>query len=147
MFDDYHLINYHVQKEDAQTILQNASAIFLLGGDTLKQNEFLIDYELTDLIKKSTAVVMGASAGAINMSAKWLCSKNFGYPVEKAFYTKGSVLTIFPSCRILILKINFIERNRYLYVEQRLRCTCKERQHRHFRLCLFNFPLQNSEIG
>lgn len=59
MFDDYHLINYHVQKEDAQTILQNASAIFLLGGDTLKQNEFLIDYELTDLIKKSTAVVMG----------------------------------------------------------------------------------------
>lgn len=53
MFDDYHLINYHVQKEDAQTILQNASAIFLLGGDTLKQNEFLIDYELTDLIKKA----------------------------------------------------------------------------------------------
>lgn len=89
MFDDYHLINYHVQKEDAQTILQNASAIFLLGGDTLKQNEFLIDYELSDLIKKSIVVVMGASAGAINMSAKWLCSKNFGYPVEKSFLYEG----------------------------------------------------------
>ena len=25
---------------------------------------------------------MGASAGAINMSAKWLCSKNFGDKVE-----------------------------------------------------------------
>jgi len=25
---------------------------------------------------------MRASAGAINMSAKWLCSKNFGYKVE-----------------------------------------------------------------
>ncbi len=83
LFDDYHLINYHVQKEDAQAFIRNASVIFLLGGDTLKQNEFLLDYELSDLIKKSTAVVMGASAGAINMSAKWLCSKNFGYPVEK----------------------------------------------------------------
>lgn len=89
MFEDYHLINYHVQKEDAQAFIQNASAIFLLGGDTLKQNRFLIDYELSDIIKKSTAVVLGASAGAINMSAKWLCSKNFGYPVEKSSLYDG----------------------------------------------------------
>ncbi|MDC6266839.1 Type 1 glutamine amidotransferase-like domain-containing protein [Lysinibacillus fusiformis] len=89
IFEDYHLINYYVQKEDAQTIIQNASAIFLLGGDTLKQNRFLIDYELSDLIKKSRVVVMGASAGAINMSTKWLCSKNFGYPVEKSTLYDG----------------------------------------------------------
>lgn len=89
IFEDYHLINDYVQKEDAQTIIQNASAIFLLGGDTLKQNRFLIDYELSDLIKKSRAVVMGASAGAINMSTKWLCSKNFGYPVEKSTLYDG----------------------------------------------------------
>ena len=28
MFDEYHLINYHVQKEDAQTLIQNTSVIF-----------------------------------------------------------------------------------------------------------------------
>ncbi|MDW0118537.1 Type 1 glutamine amidotransferase-like domain-containing protein [Sporosarcina thermotolerans] len=78
MFDEYHLINYRVQKEDAQTIIQNASVIFLLGGNILNQNSFLMEYELSDLIKKCNAVVMGASAGAINMSAKFLCSKNFG---------------------------------------------------------------------
>ncbi|WP_342539934.1 Type 1 glutamine amidotransferase-like domain-containing protein [Heyndrickxia sp. FSL K6-6286] len=82
MFDEYHLINYRVEKEDAQKIIQNASVIFLLGGNTHKQNGFLREYELSDLIKKSSAIVMGASAGAINMSAKWLCSKNFGYKVE-----------------------------------------------------------------
>lgn len=81
-FDKYHLLNYEVQKEDAHMFIQNASVIFLLGGNTLKQNEFLIEYELPDLIKKSSAIVMGASAGAINMSAKWLCTKNFGYEVE-----------------------------------------------------------------
>lgn len=32
-------------------------------------------------------------------------------------------------------------------VEQRLRCTCKGRQNRHFRQCIFNFPLKDSEIG
>lgn len=82
MFDEYHLINYSVQKEVAQALIQNASVIFLLGGNTLKQNGFLMEYELSNLIKKSRAIVMGASAGAINMSAKWLCSKNFGYKVE-----------------------------------------------------------------
>ena len=81
-FDKYHLLNYEVQKEDAHMFIQNASVIFLLGGNTLKQNEFLIEYELPDLIKKSSAIVMGASAGAINMSVKWLCTKNFGYEVE-----------------------------------------------------------------
>ncbi|MEK5038467.1 Type 1 glutamine amidotransferase-like domain-containing protein [Sporosarcina sp. FSL K6-3457] len=82
MFDEYHLINYRVQKEDAQKLIQNASVIFLLGGSILNLNGFLMEYELSELIKKSSAVMMGASAGAINMSAKWLCSKNFGDKVE-----------------------------------------------------------------
>ena len=89
IFDEYHLINYSVQKEEAQTIIQNASVIFLLGGNTLKQNDFLMEYELSDLIKRSSAIVMGASAGAINMSAKWLCSKNFGYEVEGSTLYNG----------------------------------------------------------
>ncbi len=82
MFDEYHLINYRVQKEDAQILIQNASVIFLLGGNTIKQNGFLREYELSVSIKNSRAVVIGASAGAINMSAKWLCSNKFGYNVE-----------------------------------------------------------------
>lgn len=89
IFDEYHLINYRVQKEDAHTIIQDASVIFLLGGNTVKQNDFLMEYELSDSIKESRAVVMGASAGAINMSAKWLCSKNLGYKVDKSYVYNG----------------------------------------------------------
>ncbi|WP_144569729.1 Type 1 glutamine amidotransferase-like domain-containing protein [Bacillus pseudomycoides] len=85
IFDEYHLINYRVQKEEAQTLIQNASVIFLLGGNILKQNGFLMEYELSDLIRKSRAVVMGASAGAINMSAKWLCSKKFGDEISSVY--------------------------------------------------------------
>ncbi|GAF64219.1 cyanophycinase [Bacillus sp. TS-2] len=89
MFDEYHLIDHRVQKEEAQTLIGNASVIFLLGGDTLKQNRFLMEYELSDMVKKSRAVVIGASAGAINMSAKWLCSKNLGYKVEYSSVYSG----------------------------------------------------------
>lgn len=95
MFDEYHLINYRVLKEDAKTILQNASVIFLLGGNTLKQNVFLMEYDLSASIKKSNAVVLGASAGAINMSAKWLCSKNLGYQVEASSVYDGIGLNNF----------------------------------------------------
>ncbi|WP_223700016.1 Type 1 glutamine amidotransferase-like domain-containing protein [Sutcliffiella deserti] len=85
IFDEYHLINFRIHKEEAQTLIRNASVIFLLGGSILKQKDFLMEYELSDLIRKSKAVVMGASAGAINMSAKWLCSKNFGDEVSSVY--------------------------------------------------------------
>lgn len=83
-FEEYHRIHSQVPMDEAHTLLQKASVIFLLGGDTLEQNRFLAEYELADVIRKSKAVVLGASAGAINMSAKWLCSRNFGYEVEES---------------------------------------------------------------
>lgn len=82
MFDDYHLIDYRVQKEEAQKLIQNASVIFLLGGNPVWQNGLLIEYELSDFIRKSRALVMGASAGAMNMSAKSVCLTIDGYRVE-----------------------------------------------------------------
>ncbi len=94
-FDETHVINYRVPKEDAQTLIENASVIFLLGGDTIKQNAFLKEYALADAIKRSSAVVIGASAGAINMSAKWVCSKNFGYAVETSAVYEGIGLNDF----------------------------------------------------
>src|SRR5690606_23969212 len=45
-FEEYHVINRSMQKEEAQALLQEASAIFLLGGNTIEQNDFLKDYGL-----------------------------------------------------------------------------------------------------
>lgn len=89
MFDEYHLIDYAVQKEDAQLLIQNASVVFLLGGNTIELNGLLTQYELSDFIKKSRAIVMGTSAGAINMSSKWLCSKFTGYEGEQSSIYNG----------------------------------------------------------
>ncbi|OBZ14169.1 cyanophycinase [Bacillus sp. FJAT-27264] len=76
IFNEYHFIDYRMQKEDAKRFIQNASVIFLCGGDPVFQNNFLAEYELSDVIKNSNAVIMGASAGALNMAAKWLSLNN-----------------------------------------------------------------------
>ncbi|QMT18895.1 cyanophycinase [Planococcus maritimus] len=53
VFADYHLIDYRVEKDDAHALIQHASVVFLLGGDTLQQNEFLMAYGLPECIRKS----------------------------------------------------------------------------------------------
>lgn len=115
MFNEYHLINYDIQKKEAQLLIAAASVIFLLGGDTIKQNEFLIEYELSNVIKKSNAIVIGASAGAINMSLKWLCSKKLGYDVEKSSVYDGIGLDSFSILSHFDLENNLTLVQRELY--------------------------------
>ena len=71
-FDEYHLIDHRTQKEDAQRFFQNASVVFLCGGSPQHQKRLLTEYELPDLIKKSNAIVMGTSAGGMNMSSGYV---------------------------------------------------------------------------
>ncbi|MEC0109958.1 Type 1 glutamine amidotransferase-like domain-containing protein [Paenibacillus taichungensis] len=86
IFDEYHFIDYRMQKEDARRFIQNASVIFLCGGYPVLQNDFLTEYELSDVIKNSNAVIMGASAGALNMAAKWLSLNNTDEVETSAIY-------------------------------------------------------------
>lgn len=71
-FDDYHLIDYRTKKEDAQRLIQTASVVFLCGGSPQYQMELLMEYGLSDLIKQSNSVVMGTSAGGMNMSNEYV---------------------------------------------------------------------------
>ncbi|WP_339313036.1 Type 1 glutamine amidotransferase-like domain-containing protein [Paenibacillus sp. FSL M7-0896] len=82
MFKEKHFIDYRMPKDEARQWIQNASVIFLCGGDPVQQNNFLAEYELTDVIKNSNAVILGASAGALNMAAKWVTSQNADHTVE-----------------------------------------------------------------
>ena len=87
-FDEYYLVDYSLTKEVAHKTLKSASAIFLLGGKAALQKAFLDEYELSTAIKESDAsVIMGVSAGAMNMSANWISSKYIS--PDSARYTTG----------------------------------------------------------
>ncbi|OMF85891.1 Type 1 glutamine amidotransferase-like domain-containing protein [Paenibacillus sp. FSL R7-0337] len=81
-FDEYHFIDYRMQKEEARQWIQNASVILLCGGYPVQQHNFLAEYDLTNVIRNSNAVILGASAGSLNMSAKWVTSHNAAHSVE-----------------------------------------------------------------
>jgi len=75
-FDDYYSIDYRITKEEAHKLLINASAILLHGGYCDKLHAFIKEYEIADAVKLSSAtVIMGASAGGMNMCAKFAYGK------------------------------------------------------------------------
>ena len=69
--------------------IENADIIFLMGGDILKQNDFLMKNDLKPIIKTFKKVVIGISAGAINLSNISLCSKDEEDGVEKTITYEG----------------------------------------------------------
>ncbi|NGZ75728.1 Type 1 glutamine amidotransferase-like domain-containing protein [Saccharibacillus alkalitolerans] len=89
IFDEYHFIDCRMPKEEARRFVRDASVVFLCGGDPVSQNEFLTDYELSDVIKSSGAVIMGASAGSLNMAAKWSSSIENGREVAAGTVYEG----------------------------------------------------------
>ena len=72
VFENYHSIDYRVDKDEAQRLVKEADAILLHGGSCENLHAFIREYELADAIKQSrAAVIMGASAGGMNMCAKF----------------------------------------------------------------------------
>lgn len=78
-----------VDEEGMKEHILNADIIFIMGGDTQKQNLFLEKYNLKEEIKKTSGIVIGISAGAINLGNISLCSKDLDDGVEKTITYKG----------------------------------------------------------
>ncbi len=72
LFDEYYFIGHNTHKEEAQKLIQEASVIFLCGGYTPYQMQLITKLELTDLIKDKNGVIMGTSAGGMNMSEAYV---------------------------------------------------------------------------
>ncbi len=83
------VLNDTMTKEEMFSSIENADIIFVMGGDTLKQNDFLMKNDLKPIIKTFKKVVIGISAGAINLSNISLCSKDEEDGVEKTITYEG----------------------------------------------------------
>lgn len=83
------VLNDTMTKEEMFRSIENADIIFLMGGDTLKQNDFLMKNDLKPIIKTFKKVVIGIIAGAINLSNISLCSKDEEDGVEKTITYEG----------------------------------------------------------
>lgn len=82
--------------EEYKNAVENASCVFLLGGLTLAQRDFLHQNDLVEPLKSHKGVVIGMSAGAINM-ADYSVIANPNHPPVRTFEGMGLVdITVIP---------------------------------------------------
>lgn len=68
VFENY-LILDDDNKNLASKLVSQADLIFLSGGDTYIQNQFFKEIKLQELLKNYTGLIIGQSAGALNMAS------------------------------------------------------------------------------
>ena len=83
------ILTSSMTKDDMINAINNTDIIFIMGGDTRKQNIFLDKYNLKEIIKNFKKVVIGISAGAINLGNISLCSKDLLDGVEETTIYDG----------------------------------------------------------
>ena len=66
-FAAHHVIDRRTSAEAAAQLVRAADCVFLMGGDPVAQMALIRDLGLVSLLRDSPAVILGVSAGAMNM--------------------------------------------------------------------------------
>ena len=66
-FKNHYVIDNRTTTAKAISLVQNASCIFLMGGHATQQMKLMHDKEIFDEIRRSNAIILGVSAGSMNM--------------------------------------------------------------------------------
>lgn len=75
----------------AQDLVSNAEVLWLAGGDTSTQFNYLESYGLISCIREHKGVIIGMSVGSINMCKRAICTLTCGHNELKIYKTLGLV--------------------------------------------------------
>ena len=111
-FDEYLVLDGENRKR-ADEYIMNASLVFLCGGDTYKQHEFFIEINLKELLKNYQGIVIGQSAGALNMADKVFNSPEEQENSEPVFYDGLGLTNINIEPHFVYDTLNFDDNEKY----------------------------------
>lgn len=101
LFKNVYVIDSRCSKKDMINNIKKSNIIFILGGDTLKQIKSIKHYGLKNYINDVNKIVIGISAGAINMAEKVVLAKDIEDNIPNLSIYKGLGITninIEPHC-------------------------------------------------
>ena len=82
VFDNYYILTNN--EEEIAKMLSNSSMVFIAGGDTYKQSCTFQSIGLKNLLRNFSGVIMGQSAGSINLAQDAYnspeCEEDLQYP-------------------------------------------------------------------
>lgn len=90
-FKKYNLLDDRT-KHNAKSLIEEANLIFLSGGDTYKQNCFIKEIKLKELLENFNGIIIGQSAGSINMAENAFNSPETKDETDQIYF-KGLGLT------------------------------------------------------
>lgn len=71
-FKQYNVIDNRTDAFDANQLIQKANCIFLMGGHAMQQFQLICEKGIVEEIRRSSAVILGVSAGSSNMARRSL---------------------------------------------------------------------------
>ncbi len=92
-FNNAYVVDGRMTKQEAQQAISKADVVWLSGGNTALQYKCLEEYDLISSIKSNSGVIIGMSAGAINMGEDAICSVT-GVDAKKQIYKGLGVVSI-----------------------------------------------------
>ena len=90
-FKKAYVVDGRMTAEEAQKAVLEADVIWLSGGDTPTQFNYLKKYGLDNVIKQHKGVIIGMSAGTINMAETAICTLSCGHYKQEIYKGLGCV--------------------------------------------------------
>lgn len=91
VFENAYVVDGRMEKEEAQKAVSKADVVWLSGGDTPVQYGYLQEYGLDTILKEHQGVIIGMSAGSINMAELAICTLSCGHAKQQIYQGIGCV--------------------------------------------------------
>lgn len=91
VFENAYVVDGRMAKEEAQNAVSKADVVWLSGGDTPVQYGYLQEYGLDTILKEHQGVIIGMSAGSINMAELSICTLSCGHVRQQIYQGIGCV--------------------------------------------------------
>lgn len=90
-FSDCCIVDDRMTKEEAQRVVKDGDVIWISGGDTPTQFKYLKEYGLDKVLTNHNGVIIGMSAGAINMAKIAVCTTTCDHHQQEIYRALGLV--------------------------------------------------------
>ena len=90
-FKEAYVVDGRMTAKEATRVVSEADVIWLSGGDTPTQFAYFQKYGLDKIIKNHKGVVIGMSAGSINMAETAICTLSCGHRKQEIYKGSGCV--------------------------------------------------------
>lgn len=90
-FEEAYVVDGRMTAEQAQKVVSEADVVWLSGGSTPMQFYYFQKYGLDTILQQHDGIIIGMSAGAINMAVTSICTVSCGHKEQVIYHGLGCV--------------------------------------------------------